>query len=120
MTKQHLKITLLVFVLLFSISCSNNEDPMEENSSMKTLLCANKWYQFLDSGYRIYTFDSQNGVTISYYDFNNNYRNENLTYVCSDNSIKMTNGYGSTTEYSIMDSDCHYIKMGNRMSSNSR
>ena len=117
MTKQHLKITLLVFVLMFSISCSNNNEPMEENSSMKTLLCANKWYEFHDSDYRIYTFDSQNRVTISYYDFNKNYRNENLTYVCTDNSIKMTNEYGRTTEYSILDSDSRYIKMGNQMSS---
>ena len=66
--KQISNTVLLVLVLLCSVACSDNEDVVAENSALKALLCTNKWYEFSESGYKIYTFDSQNQLTISYYE----------------------------------------------------
>ena len=109
--KQISNTVLLVLVLLCSVACSDNEDVVAENSALKALLCTNKWYEFSESGYKIYTFDSQNQLTISYYDLKKNYMNETLTYSCSEKAITTKNQYGATTEYRLVETENHYIKL---------
>ena len=109
--KQISNTVLLVLVLLCSVACSDNEDVVAENSALKALLCTNKWYEFFESGYKIYTFDSQNQLTISYYDLKKKYMNETLTYSCSEKAITTKNQYGATTEYRLVETENHYIKL---------
>lgn len=109
--KQISNTVLLVLVLLCSVACSDNEDVVAENSALKALLCTNKWYEFSKSGYKIYTFNSQNQLTISYYDLKENYKNETLTYSCSEKAITTRNQYGVTTEYRLVETENHYVKL---------
>ena len=108
---KHIFFTLLLaFGVLCNVACSDSDNGAE-NSTLKELLCANKWYVFSDSEYYIYTFDSQNQLTISSYVLKDNYENQTLTYSCSGDKIIAKTQFDTIKEYQLLESNDHYLKM---------